>query len=63
MMVFTVITLSYLSHVVVIRLEKESLFSIGVFSNMHLTLAVVANGNYLCANIQYYFQNTAIKHG
>ena len=38
---FTVITLSQLGHVMAIRSEKESLFSIGIFSNKPLVIAVV----------------------
>lgn len=41
-MVFTVLTLSQLAHVMAIRSESESLFSIGVFSNRVLALTVVA---------------------
>jgi Ca2+-transporting ATPase len=40
-MAFTVITLSQLGHVMAIRSEKESLFSMGIFSNKPLALAVV----------------------
>jgi Ca2+-transporting ATPase len=40
-MAFTVITLSQLGHVMAIRSEKESLFSMGVFSNKPLAAAVV----------------------
>jgi Ca2+-transporting ATPase len=40
-MAFTVITISQLGHVMAIRSEKESLFSIGIFSNKPLALAVV----------------------
>lgn len=40
-MAFTVITISQLGHVMAIRSEKESLFSIGVFSNKPLAIAVV----------------------
>jgi Ca2+-transporting ATPase len=38
---FTVITLSQLGHVMAIRSEKESLFSMGIFSNKPLVIAVV----------------------
>ena len=41
-MAFTVITISQLGHVMAIRSEKESLFSMGIFSNIPLILAVVA---------------------
>ncbi|MDO9281785.1 MAG: calcium-translocating P-type ATPase, PMCA-type [Methylotenera sp.] len=40
-MAFTVITISQLGHVMAIRSENESLFSIGIFSNKPLALAVV----------------------
>jgi len=40
-MAFTVITLSQLGHVMAIRSEKESLFSMGIFSNKPLVIAVV----------------------
>ena len=39
-MVFTVLTISQLVHVMAIRSEKESLFSIGLFSNRPMTLTV-----------------------
>ena len=39
-MVFTVLTLSQLVHVMAIRSEQESLFSIGLFSNRPMALAV-----------------------
>jgi Ca2+-transporting ATPase len=39
-MVFTVLTLTQLVHVMAIRSEKESLFSIGLFSNRPMALAV-----------------------
>ncbi len=40
-MVFTVLTISQLVHVMAIRSEKESLFSIGLFSNRPMTLAII----------------------
>ena len=40
-MAFAVITLSQLGHVMAIRSEKESLFTMGVFSNKPLILAVL----------------------
>ncbi len=40
-MVFTVLTLAQLANVLAIRSEKESLFSIGLFSNRPMTLAIV----------------------
>ncbi|NOU40124.1 MAG: calcium-translocating P-type ATPase, PMCA-type [Methylotenera sp.] len=40
-MAFTVLTLSQLAHVMAIRSEKESLFSIGIFSNRPLAAAVI----------------------
>ncbi len=39
-MVFTVLTLSQLVHVMAIRSEQESLFTIGLFSNRPMVLAV-----------------------
>jgi Ca2+-transporting ATPase len=41
-MVVTVIAFSQLAHVLAIRSESESLFSIGLFSNLPLVAAVVA---------------------
>jgi Ca2+-transporting ATPase len=41
-MAFTVLTLSQLGHVLAIRSEKESLFSIGFFSNIPMAAAVIA---------------------
>jgi len=41
-MAFTVLTLSQLAHVMAIRSEKASLFSLGVFSNRFLAMAVGA---------------------
>lgn len=40
-MAFTVLTLSQLAHVMAIRSEKESLFSIGIFSNRPMAVAVI----------------------
>lgn len=40
-MAFTVLTLSQLGHVLAIRSEKESLFSLGVFSNRPMAAAVI----------------------
>ncbi len=40
-MVFTVLTLTQLVHVMAIRSEKESLFSIGLFSNRPMALAIL----------------------
>lgn len=40
-MAFTVLTLSQLAHVMAIRSEKESLFSIGTLSNLPLAAAVI----------------------
>jgi Ca2+-transporting ATPase len=39
-MAFTVLTLSQLAHVMAIRSEQASLFSLGVFSNGYLAMAV-----------------------
>lgn len=41
-MAFTVLTLSQLGHVLAIRSEKESIFSIGFLSNKPMAMAVVA---------------------
>ena len=40
-MAFTVLTVSQLGHVLAIRSEKESLFSIGLFSNLPMAVAVI----------------------
>jgi P-type Ca2+ transporter type 2C len=40
-MVFTVLTLAQLANVLAIRSEKESLFSIGPFSNRSMTVAII----------------------
>lgn len=40
-MAFTVLTLSQLGHVLAIRSEKESVFSIGLFSNIPMAVAVI----------------------
>jgi P-type Ca2+ transporter type 2C len=40
-MVFTVLTLTQLVHVMAIRSEKESLFTIGIFSNRPMVLAIL----------------------
>jgi Ca2+-transporting ATPase len=40
-MVFTVLTLSQLGHVLAIRSERESLFSLGVLSNRLLVAALL----------------------
>jgi len=40
-MVFTVLTLTQLVHVMAIRSEKESLFTIGLFSNRPMALAIL----------------------
>ena len=40
-MVFTVLTLSQLGHVLAIRSDKDSLFSVGIFSNPMLLFAVL----------------------
>jgi Ca2+-transporting ATPase len=39
-MVFTVLCLTQLGHVLAIRSEKQSLFTIGIFSNKYLLAAV-----------------------
>ncbi|MGC2456953.1 MAG: calcium-translocating P-type ATPase, PMCA-type [Gallionellaceae bacterium] len=40
-MVFTVLTLSQLAHVLAIRSEKESLFTIGLFSNRAMAVTII----------------------
>jgi len=40
-MVFTVLTLSQMAHVLAIRTENESLFSVGIFSNPLLIFSVL----------------------
>ncbi len=40
-MVFTTLTFAQLAHVMAIRSERESLFSIGIFSNRYLIGAIV----------------------
>ena len=40
-MVFTVLTLTQLVHVMAIRSEKESLFTLGIFSNRPMVLAIL----------------------
>lgn len=40
-MAFTVLTMTQLAHVMAIRSEKESLFSIGLFSNLPMAAAVI----------------------
>ncbi|WP_455206961.1 cation-translocating P-type ATPase [Kaarinaea lacus] len=39
--IFTVLTFSQLMHAIVIRSESQSIFTLGLFSNMHLLAAVV----------------------
>ncbi len=41
-MIFTVLCLSQMGHVLAIRSEKDSLFTIGIFSNIPLILAVMS---------------------
>lgn len=66
--VFTVLTLSQMGHVLAIRTEKESLFSIGVFFNQPLIFAVLLTFMLQMATIyvllaQPDFQNTTPEHG
>jgi Ca2+-transporting ATPase len=42
-MAFTVLTMSQLAHVMAIRSDKVSTFSLGLFSNRYLAMAVCAS--------------------
>jgi len=60
-MVFTVLCLSQLGHVLAIRSEKESLFTMGVFSNKYLLGAVVLTFILQMATIYVPFLNPIFK--
>ena len=60
-MAFTVLTLSQLAHVMAIRSEKASLFSLGVFSNGYLAIAVGATLVLQMATIYVPALNTIFK--
>ena len=60
-MVFTVLTLAQLAHVMAIRSETESLFSIGVFSNRPLVLTVIATVLLQMATLYVPFMNTVFR--
>lgn len=60
-MAFTVLTLSQLAHVMAIRSEKASLFSLGVFSNRYLAIAVGATLVLQMATIYVPALNTIFK--
>lgn len=60
-MAFTVLTLSQLAHVMAIRSEKESLFSLGVHSNWPLTLTVIVTFMLQMATIYVPAFNTIFK--
>lgn len=60
-MAFTVLTLSQLAHVMAIRSERESLFSIGIFSNQHLAMAVIITFILQMATIYIPVLNTVFK--
>lgn len=60
-MAFTVLTLSQLAHVMAIRSEKTSLFSLGVFSNSYLAMAVAVTLILQMATIYVPALNTIFK--
>ncbi|MDO9204554.1 calcium-translocating P-type ATPase, PMCA-type [Methylotenera sp.] len=60
-MAFTVLTLSQLAHVMAIRSEKESLFSIGILSNLPLAAAVIVTFMLQMATIYVPAFNTIFK--
>ncbi len=60
-MAFTVLTLSQLAHVMAIRSERASLFSLGVLSNRYLALAVCATFMLQMATIYVPAFNTVFK--
>lgn len=60
-MVFTVLCLTQLGHVLAIRSEKESLFSVGLFSNKHLLGAVVLTFALQMATLYIPFLNPIFK--
>ena len=60
-MVFTVLCLTQLGHVMAIRSEKESLFTIGLFSNKPLLGAVLISFTFQMATIYVPFLNPVFK--
>ncbi|MBZ0157356.1 MAG: cation-translocating P-type ATPase, partial [Alphaproteobacteria bacterium] len=60
-MVFTVLCLTQLGHVLAIRSEKKSLFTMGLFSNKHLIGAVVLTFLLQMATIYIPFLNPIFK--
>jgi len=60
-MVFTVLCLTQLGHVMAIRSERESLFTIGLFSNKHLLGAVLFSFSFQMATIYVPFLNPIFK--
>jgi Ca2+-transporting ATPase len=60
-MVFTVLCLTQLGHVLAIRSERESLFTIGIFSNMYLLAAVALTFALQLATIYVPFLNPVFK--
>jgi Ca2+-transporting ATPase len=60
-MVFTVLCLTQLGHVLAIRSEKQSLFTIGIFSNKYLLGAVVLTFLLQMATIYIPALNTVFK--
>lgn len=60
-MVFTVLCLTQLGHVLAIRAEKQSLFTIGLFSNKYLLGAVTLTFLLQMATIYVPFLNPIFK--
>ncbi len=60
-MAFTVLTLSQLAHVMAIRSERASVFSLGILSNRYLALAVCATFMLQMATIYVPALNTVFK--
>ncbi|MCC6345572.1 MAG: calcium-translocating P-type ATPase, PMCA-type, partial [Nitrospirales bacterium] len=60
-MVFTVLCLTQLGHVLAIRSEKKSLFTMGLFSNKHLIGAVVLTFLLQMATVYVPFLNSIFK--
>ena len=60
-MVFTVLCLTQLGHVLAIRSEKQSLFTIGIFSNNYLVGAVLLTFILQMATIYVPFLNPIFK--
>ena len=60
-MAFTVITISQLGHIMAIRSEKDSLFTMSIFSNEPLVIAVIATFMLQMATIYVPAFNTIFK--